>query len=259
MKFFIAVLFFTSGIAHSLADCGGQGMDFWPKGGIVKENPIFMVEGYANDESIITALNSDYPIYLKSGDEIIQLVVQEICVGQFYLTQAILTPESKLTVGKTYELIIENSPDYLNPLRTWNSATEKYEPVTWNVISGEDKTVPTWTQKPRESKKTLVHYGCGPAIGVHYNFAVYDESPVLLKTTVTDLKSKVKTTYYLDATELSSIALGHGMCSGAFIFEKDSKEFTVTFDLVDGSGNLNLWTYDAISFTKPTELNSQQD
>src|SRR5687767_3583640 len=101
---------------NAFADCAGNGMYFWPYGGVVNENPIFMIEGYANDEGIVLGLNSDYPVYLKSGDEKIKLLVKETCVGQFYLTQAILVPESKLTAGKVYELVIDNLPDYLSPL-----------------------------------------------------------------------------------------------------------------------------------------------
>ncbi|MBI3135157.1 MAG: hypothetical protein HYZ14_10835 [Bacteroidetes bacterium] len=255
MKPIILALFTFASATLSLADCAGNGMYFWPRGGVVSQNPVFMIEGYANDQGIVRNLNSTYPVYLKSGDEIIKLVVKETCEGQFYMTQAILVPAEKLTAGKEYELIIENVPDYLNPLQTWNAEESTYEPVRWNVIAGEDTTPPTWTQKPDEAKKTLVHYGCGPAVYVHFSFAAYDESPLLLRTTVTNPEKGTSTVYYLDASDLTTVAVGHGMCSGAFVVD-DANDYTVTFDLVDGSGNVKIWDYDPIKFTKPTDLNS---
>lgn len=238
----------------TLADCTGSGLYFWPSNGQLLENPMLMIEGYANSQEIIHQLNQDHRIYLRSDQESVSLTVQEICVGQFYLTQALLVPERSLKPGSTYQLVIENTPDDLNPLRTWNSSTASYEPVQWTVIAGTDTIAPTWTQKPDESKKTLVRYGCGPSMHVHFNFAIYDESPLLIKATVIATKSKKSTSYYLDATDLTSVAIGHGMCSGAFTF--DETDYTVSFDLLDGSGNQSTWEYEPVKFSRPTELNS---
>jgi hypothetical protein len=241
-----------------LADCAGGGMYFWPYGGVVRQNTIFMVEGYARDQDWVLALNTSYPVYLKSGDEVVKLTVKETCVGQYDLTQAILIPESKLTAGKEYEMIIDNIPGYTMPLKTWNYKTSKYEPVKWKVLEGDDITKPAWTKKPDESKKTLIHFGCGPAVNVHFNFAVYDESPILLRTTVTNISSSKSTTYYLDATDLTTLGIGHDMCSGAFFYPEADTNFTIVFDIVDASGNVNPWALDPIAFTKPTDENSSE-
>ena len=252
LSFFTLIPFF------SLADCAGGGMYFWPKTEVISQNPIIMIQGYARDQDIIAALNTDYPVYLQSGDEKIKLTVKETCIGQMYLTQVVLIPESKLTAGKVYDLNIDNLPGR-EQLTVWNYEKSKHEKVSWKVIEGEDHLVPSWTKRPSEIKKTLMEYGCGPAMNVHFNFTVSDDSPVLLRTTVNDLKTGTSTIYYLEVLDGNTVQIGHGMCMGAFTFDEKSTDYTVTFDLVDASGNFTLWGFDAIPFTKPTHQNSKYE
>lgn len=236
--------------SNSFADCAGSGVYFWPQTPTIKQNSIIVIECYANSQPIISKLNSTYPIFLKSGDSKIKLNVQEICVGQFLLTQAILVPEETLVAGLEYQLIIENMTDG-EALKQWNSTSAKYDLIKWKVESGTDNVKPTWTKKPDEEKKSYVLFGCGPGKNVGFNFAIYDESPVLLKASVTHSKTGKKTSYYLNVSSTTKVMVGHDMCSGAFIYN-DGEEYEVSFDILDFSGNSTPWTYDNIKFTAPT-------
>lgn len=249
MKNILIVISLLLVTINSFADCAGSGIYFWPQTPTIKQNSIIVIEGYAGSQNIILKLNSDYPIYLKSGESKIKLNVKETCVGQFLLTQAILVPEEKLQAGLEYQLMIDNL-DGNEPLTQWNITTNKHEPIKWKVEEGTDTEKPTWTKKPDEQKKSYTPFGCGPAVNVHFNFAVYDESPVLLRTTVTNVKTGTKTTYYLDVSNGTEVLIGHDMCSGPFKFD-EGKQYEISFDIVDYSGNTTPWAYDNIKFTAP--------
>jgi len=243
----ISALLFSTFTAF--ADCAGSGIYFWPQTPTIKQNSIIVIECYAQSQKIISELNSTYPIYLKSGDNKIKLNVSEICVGQFYLTQAILVPEEKLQAGLDYELCIDNL-EGKETFTKWNSTTKKHEAIKWQVEEGTDTEKPTWTKKPDLQKKTYVPFGCGPAVNVHFNFAVYDESPFLLRATVTNVETSTKSTYYLNLNKGTEVLIGHNMCSGAFKFD-EGKQYEISFDIVDYSGNTTAWAYNNILFTAP--------
>ena len=257
MKQTSLILTFILLTVKAFADCAGTGIYFWPSGETIKQNPIIVIDGYAESQNVIVGLNKKYPIYLKAGVKKIKLTVKEILIGEFYLTQAVLTADHTLEAGKDYELFIDNLPEFERPLRKWNSRTKEYEKLKWTVVEGSDNISPTWTEKPTETKKTLVYYGCGPATFVHFNFRVEEQSGFLIKTTVTNQKTKKVTSYYLEPND-SNLHVGHGMCSGAFKF-KGGDEFEISFDIMDASGNLTSWTEQKMFFTKPNDQNSVDD
>lgn len=238
--------------ASLYADCAGSGLYVFPSGQTIKQNSIFVIEGYANSQSVILELNKSYSIYLKSGDKKVNLLVKEICVGQFGLTQAILTPEKQLEAGLEYELIIDGFPK-IESFNHYNSKTNTYDPIKWTVVAGTDNEKPVLTSRPKEIGKSYTLFGCGPALSVDFDFPVKDSSEVIIKTTVKNMSSGVETTYYIQPTN-NQIEIGHGMCSGAFNFD-DSNNYEVEFSFMDASGNLTAWTGERIKFTKPTDKN----
>lgn len=256
MKQTILILVLILLTMNTFADCAGSGIYFWPSGQTIKQNSIIVIDGYAESQKVIIGLNKKYPIYLKSGNKKIKLSVKEILVGEFYLTQAVLTINEKLEAGKDYELFIDNLPDHKRSLRKWNTETREYEKVKWKVIEGIDTDKATWKTEPTETKKTLVYYGCGPATFVHFSFKIEDKSEYLIKTIVTNKKTNKTTSYYLEPSD-TILKVGHGMCSGAFIF-KDGDNYEVSFEIMDASGNLTTWSGKSLFFTKPNEENSNE-
>lgn len=256
MKQAVILLTFIFFAINAKADCASEGLYVWPSGQTLTQNPIILLDGYAHSQNVIEGLNKKFPIYLKSGSKKINLTVKEILKGEFYLTQAVMTVDEKLEAGKEYELFIDSLAEYESPLRKWNVKTKKYEGVTWTVVGDIDSTVPLWKTKPTEIKKTLIHYGCGPAINVHFNFKIEEKSEFLIKANVTNKKTQKTTSYYLEPND-STIEIGHEMCSGAFIFE-NGEDYEVSFDILDASGNLTTWTGEKIAFTRPTEENSSE-
>ncbi len=157
----IGILFSTSVFAY----CGANYLSIFPSGNTIKQNSIFVLDGYAQSQKVILGLNKKHAIYLKSGNEKIKLIVIETCVGQYQLTQAILKPEKELIAGNEYTLFIDSLPEF-ERLNKYNTKTKKYEAINYKVISEKDEEKPFVSEKPKELNKSLIRFGCVPSIHV---------------------------------------------------------------------------------------------
>jgi hypothetical protein len=248
MRHLLTILIGLLCTASAYAECMGEGLWVFPSGQTIKQNSIFVLDGYAASQNIILGLNKKHNIYLKSGNKKIKLIVTEICFGQYDLTQAILKPETELESGLEYTMHIDSLPEY-EKFNKYNSITREYEPITYKVVSEKDLEKPQLSAKPKELKKTLVRYGCGPEIHVVFSNPAKDNSDIIIKTTVKNIKTGKETTYYIEP-DGDKIKVGHDMCSGAFDFD-DSNNYEVEFSFMDASGNITSWTGERIKFTKP--------
>ena len=249
MRQFLTLLIGLFWTVSVYADCKGEGLYIFPSGKTIKQNFIFVLDGYARSQAIILELNKKYSIYLKSGDQKVNLLVKETFVGQFELTQAILTLEKALEAGLEYTLVIDNLPK-TESLDRYNPKTKIYELIKFTVESGVDLEKPIITSIPKLVDKSYAQYGCGPAMSVNFSFPVKDNSEVIIKTVVKNVKSGIETTYCI-VPQNKQIEVGHGMCSGAFIYD-NSNEYEVSFSFMDASGNLTSWEGEGIKFTKPS-------
>lgn len=256
MKTILTIFITVLSIANLNAMCSWNGLSAFPSGKTIKQNSIIVIDGYAASQDIVKGLNKKFPVYLVNGKHKIKLTVKEILVGQFRLTQAVLVPETNLTVGLEYTLVIDKLPKD-ESLDRWNSVLKKSEPVVYTVVQGLDNTKPAYSATPKERNKSLIYYGCGPSIHVVFDCNVIDSSEYLIKATVKSLKSGKETSYYVEPDK-GILNIGHGMCSGAFNFD-EGDDYEIEFSIMDASGNLTAWTGDRIKFTKPTDKNSDND
>ncbi|SHG33271.1 hypothetical protein SAMN05443549_103289 [Flavobacterium fluvii] len=242
----ISVMLLTA--VNAFSKCAYTGLSFWPAGQTVNKNSIFVIDGQQLSQKIVSELGTVYPVYLKSDQQKIKLTVQEILVGQYGLTQAILKPETTLSPGQEYELIIENLENSERLVCKYNPAGER-EKIKWTVVNRLDNAAPAWTDSPKFKNSSFTVAGCGPIIFANFSFSASDKSEFLIKTTVKNISTGKETSYYLKAEE-NLIAVGHGMCSGAFNF-KDGENFEVEFSLFDASGNLSKSKGEKIKFKQP--------
>ena len=84
---------------------------------------------------------------------------------------------------------------------------------------------------------------------VNFSCKVSEISDYLVKTVVKNVKTGVVRIYYL-TTSQDEIKVGHGMCSGAFVLEKD-ENYEVAFSLIDASGNVNATGEKVVRFKSP--------
>ncbi|MFY9309117.1 MAG: hypothetical protein WAQ28_08745 [Bacteroidia bacterium] len=234
---------------QTFAKCASSGLYFWPEKQDIHENSIFVIDGFATSQKIITGFGTTYKVYLKSNNQKVNLIVQETLKGEFQMTQAVLKPETALSAGQEYELIIENLGDMANQVSKYNSKTGKTEKIKWTVVAGRDQTASVWTNKPTFKSGSREEFGCGPAVSANFTYTATDNSEFLIKTTVKNKSTETETTYYLVPGE-NTIRVGHGMCSGAFKLE-GSDTFEVEFSLMDASGNLTKWTGNWVEFKRP--------
>ncbi|HTF02823.1 MAG TPA: hypothetical protein VK826_02325 [Bacteroidia bacterium] len=255
MKQFILLWLLASFAMDAHADCHSSGISVFPNGSTLRQNSILVIEGYGTSQKIISGLNSTYPVYLKSGDKRVELVVKETLVGQFLLTQAVLQPSHLLETGLTYTLVIENMPSS-EVYGRYDPETRKWKQLTFTVISGNDTTSPVVTGKPVEIRKSFIWYGCGPQKWVIFSCPVSDSSAFMVRTTVKDLTSGKETTYLLDPMN-TEVIVGHDMCSGAFHFPGD-ENYEVSFSYMDASGNVTSPT-EWIKFSEPVPADGEGD
>ncbi len=252
MQRFLLLFVFLFCAAIVKADCSGNGISCWPNTSTIKANPVFVITFYAVSQGIVEGLNTKNAVYLTLGKQIVRLKIIEVCIGQFYLTQVIVKPVTELLPGREYELVIDNLPAYERILK-WDKQTFRSGPPKWKVLSEIDTEFPRWVKLPEFKSKSIVYFGCGPSLAVNFGFAAADGSDLLVKTIVKNRKTGKFTTYYLESPD-NNIAVGHSMCSGAFVFDTDD-EYEVSFALMDASGNPGCVSTAPIYFTRPTTVN----
>ena len=227
-------LVFISIFSFSLfGKCGSSGIWVFPNGDIISKKSIIMIEGYAKSQEVIKNLKEANQVYLKSKNHIVKLKVEDIYIGSFNLTQAILIPKEDLIVGDEYSLQM-NTHGLMIPIHKIG----KYgKPASWKVNDEIDNEKPSWSSgiRPKFINTSYTRYGCGPAIYAHFNIIINDKSETLVKTEVMNIETKNSTTYYLISKD-GKLNVGHGMCLGAFSFRKNDK-YKVRFDLMDANGN----------------------
>jgi hypothetical protein len=231
------------------ADCIMGSISCWPTKSTINRNSLIIIECYGYNQKDVSKLSNPNQVFLKSGNEMAYLKILEIHKGEFEITQIILQPEKPLTPGKEYELRIVLNKE--QSISRYNPDTRKYEPTKWKVNNQIDKVRPEWISMPVISSTTIKVYGCGPEKWVNFNFASSDSSNLLVKATVRSIKTNTQTVYFIESDN-HQIKIGHGMCSGAFHFDKGD-EYEVVFTLVDESGNFSKQASKPIRFNQPLE------
>lgn len=251
MKKFLFLLILTISTTIAKADCTMGNVSCWPTKSTINRNSLIIIEFYGFNQTYIPEITKLNQILLKSGKDKVQLKIIEINKGEFELTQIILQPEKLLQPGLEYELNVGGYGK--NEIITrQNPVSKKMETVKWLVNDKIDKEKPKWISMPSFQSKTKSQFGCGPAKWVNFNFTSSDNSEMLIKATVKSIKTNTETIYYLK-TENNQIRIGHGMCSGAFHFDKGD-DYEVTFSLMDESGNISKQKSKPYRFSQPTEI-----
>jgi hypothetical protein len=228
--------------------CGSSDIRVWPESPILSINPVFVITFHESSQEAVHRLNNGYPVYLKSGTQKIPLVITDTLKGAFKVTQVVARPAVILTTGTVYELVIDHLPAKWKTGR-WNNDQRQWEPNRWKTGSDADHNAPEWVAEPVYQGKHYQLFGCGPERLVHFTFKSSDESQVMVKAVVKNLKTGSTTAYYLHPND-EQVSVGHGMCSGGFYFNEGTN-YEVTFALMDASGNQSKDYSKPVRFTGP--------
>lgn len=243
-------LFFVSLLISmtAMSKCASYGIYSVLKSSSLNKNGVIILEFYGRSQSIVEDLNKKYPIYFKIANDKIALLPIEILKGEFLLTQVVLRPSLDLKEGELYELHIDNLSIFDGKPQRYNKKTERWESITFTINNRVDREVPAFTNLPIETKKSLDLYGCGPAKWVYFKVSVDDKSETFVRTKVKNIITG-KVTDFILPIEDGFVKVGHGMCSGGFLFD-NGDNFEVSFSLLDQSANHSDFT-DVIAFQKP--------
>jgi hypothetical protein len=175
-------------------------------------------------------------VYLVSeSNELVLLTLQEILKGQMSLTQAIFKPVRELKPNTKYFLSYSNETKReIAEMQLWNAESKQKEKVYWQTSEVKATELISPSLKIDYEKSEVIHYGCGPSSNAIFTVSNRDNLEVWYKTEVIEIATNKKTTFYLTEWE-NKLNVGHGMCSGGFIF-KDVGKYKVRFTPINTDG-----------------------
>lgn len=246
--FIILILLFT--IHQSSAECAMSGITYFPEQTTVSQNSMFIIEGYSYSQKVINSFKNDRKAYLESEDgDKIDLILQEILIGQMSLTQAIFKPAKKLKFNKKYFLKFTHLTDKENykELTRYNRERKEHEPVAWKVTNNQTEDL-NKNLGLKFVQTDVQYYGCGPEAYAIFQPQNSSESEIWYRTELYDERTKTTTTYIIKTWE-GKLRVGHGMCSGGFAYNKDGN-YNVRFTPMNIDGK-KLVTTEWKSFGSP--------
>ena len=216
--------------------CASSGIFPLSQSRTLGKDQVIIMEFFWQSQSLVKDLNKKYPVYLINEQTKIPLDVIQVLTGDFRLTEVVFKPSSELTVGLKYEFFIEGlSGPWSNPY-VYNNITGKRELVSYTIVSSQSKkTGNRFVTLPVEKEKSIVQFGCGPAKSVVYNIGKEEQAGYYVKTYLKDIGAGTETVYIVPVDK-GTITIGHGMCSGGFVF-KGCNPYHISFSLVDLRGN----------------------
>lgn len=249
MKKIILLLILTFGFKTAYAECGMSGMEFYPEQKEISLNSMFIIQGYSFSQKTINSFK-ERTIYLESENgELIELNLQNILKGQMSLTQAIFKPSKELKPYTTYFLkYADQTENEGREMMQYNSKTKQREKVYWKTT--DKKSLETLNSNLNvEFENTEVeHYGCGPSANAVFNVKNKSESEIWYRTEVVEIETNKRTVYFIKEWN-GKLYVGHGMCAGAFTFNRKDK-YKVRFTPMNIDGK-TLKTTDWITFESP--------
>jgi hypothetical protein len=231
-KYLIILLFFLS-LQSIFAKCANGGFQFYPEQKEISMNSMFIIQGYGTSQKLIIEFEKTKLFLISKNGELIELKLQELLKGERGLTQAIFKPEKELEPNTKYYLKHpDNSIEYF---KQWNSKLKKREKVHWKT--NNQKTYETLDSNLQiEFEKTeVIYYGCGPSVNAIFNTSNSSDSEIWYKTEVFNMSSNSTKIYYIKDWN-GKLNVGHGMCAGAFDFDRTSK-YKVRFTPMNIDGN----------------------
>lgn len=229
------------------AKCSSSGIFIVSDNRTLTKNGIIILEFYYYSQDLVPEMGKKYQVYLRSKNATVALLPVEVLKGEMHVTEIVFRPTCDLVVGDTYELTTDPLPNKEHIYGPYNATTRTWDPQVFTIVGSPAASKPTFLNVPAETKKEVMAFGCGPAREVSFSISA-DQDIKYVRAKVKNLFTNKVTTYII--TVKNGIAIvGHGMCSGAFLYD-DGKKYTVSFSLIDDAGN-ESGASDAIAFEKP--------
>ncbi len=252
MKKILLVFVLIIGIKSVFAECSSDGMYFFPATKEISLNSMFIIEGYAYSQETVESFRNR-KVYLEDKEgQLIELILQTILKGEMELTQAIFKPEKELKRNTIYFLKYANQTEHESlEMQRYNIEKDEMEKVYWQTTDKKSMAELN-TDLSIEFEKTEVQFfGCGPEANAVFGVKNKPNAEIWYKTEVIEIEINKKNIYYLWEWD-GKLWVGHGMCSGAFIFQ-DKGRYKVRFTPMNTDGKslaTTGWTVFESPFTK---------
>lgn len=231
------------------AKCGVSGLQFFPEQREISLNSMFIIQGYSFSQKTINSFQNRKIFLETENGELTELNLQEILKGQMELTQAIFFPITELKPNTTYFLkYADQTENEGKEMLQYISEKNKIEKVYWRTT--DKKSIESLNSDLNlEFEKTeVIFYGCGPSANAIFDIENKTKFEIWYKTEVVELNTNNKTTFYIKDRK-GKLNVGHGMCSGAFRFNKKGN-YKVRFTPMNTDGK-SLKTTDWKIFESP--------
>ncbi|WP_235299822.1 hypothetical protein [Portibacter marinus] len=190
---------------------------------------IFEGLGHGNYFEIFEKLDSNYSIYIRSGEHKVRLIKEELVKGQFLWTQVVFKLEEELIEGRVYELFVKNlsleDHRFLNLTRRY--ANGKRGIIKWQAKKSPNSDKVESLNKIKDHQLKVIHYGCGPSVETVFKLSTPNKNPQYLIVEISEVNTGRTFKYYIIPKD-NLLTVGHGMCSGPFRF-KHNNSYKIRF------------------------------
>jgi hypothetical protein len=256
-------------LSQALAsDCDREKFITWPEDKkIINRNPIiiFNIREYPHASHVSFAMGDDVfihselgkkiSLFLKSKNSRIPLKLVQRNGGFKLTSQLIFKPARLLDPNTKYELSFSCSDSVLTRGLKYHI---DYESRTWTTNEVIDKQMPVWNSKPQFLYKRYLETECLPSIYWGFCVKYKDASSVYIQTIVRNLDDGDLNEFFL-RPDGNFLFVGYGeMCFGDLMLWSE-ENYTVSFNLVDASGNTLNQFSDSIGVSGPSESDVHSD
>lgn len=248
ISFILLVLLFSPAYADVIK-CAASAIRLYPEQQEISVKSRFIIEGYMMGQKKVREFEHR-KVYLESVEgERTELELIEIIEGQMFLSQALFKAIQPLKPNTEYVLTYQNMTEEEEREQFfWNHLTGERERKNWTTVSKTASLDPAMEINLKETRTEWL--GCGPAANAIFTTSPESAVEIWYRTEFLDVKTGKLSYFYLTEWR-SELRVGHGMCSGAFIYRKEGA-YKVRFTPVSPAGQ-KLQTSDWYSFKSPFE------
>lgn len=242
----LALALLAAMLAPAIADarCMAGLIDAWPPPETaLPTTPMILLDGFGNEQPHIAALAEGGTAQLVAGSHRVALVVEAIHVGDFGLTQAVLKPAEPLKPSTKYTLVLRGADKQRVRTRTFSGGDTKA--IGWTTAAARPAPL-ALTGAPAVTGQSFQRFGCGPASHVEVSLPATAGTPIAVEVTLREEGAEAARSYVVPVRD-GVLAIGHGMCSGAFRLTGPERRFTAELTVRDAAGDA-IAVPDAIRF-----------
>lgn len=227
----LAALALTLLTATASADCSASATWLWPPQDTqLPPRPLLVVDTYGTDQPEIKALRAGGRAALVAEGHRVALEIEAVNVGRRARSQAVLRAEEALKPGLTYAF---EARDAKGDRILGVERPDGRGPAQWTAGDGAPARLES-TGAAAVAGQSYMLFGCGPGSTMKVDLPARSGAPMVVEVKLTE-KGKAPLTYLL-AHDGAQVAIGHGMCSGAFDVTGPERRFAAALTVRDSAG-----------------------